>query len=177
MFKTTVTSNTADGNPHSMLDYLDSKVNMDIVSISDNTELGLNRGNLEFVRSNVSITNSNVTNNLADLGPNLYLVNSTCLFNKLSFLYHEAFNLNDFSRTILITNTKIMMYDTLFYGNENSFIISSIFLDGYFIESNDNLSQINCDKKSLLCYDPDGDLLYGVDTESNCTFSDQCEEL
>ena len=64
------------------------------------------------------------------------------------------------------------MYNSLFFGNTNIYFSGSDFVNGYFIFS-DDFTKLNCDKKSVLCYDPNGSKLFDK-LQSNCTFSDQC---
>ena len=173
--KSFVTSNVANGFPYSMLQFVDAEIVMNRVSIVNNNETGIFQGNLEFVRSKVSLTDTSVVNNLADWGPNLYVTNSSCVFSNISFFYNKAYNLNQLSRTIEVTNSNIFLYNnTTFYGNVNLYILVSYIVNGYFIISDESLpTTLQCDKSSILCHDDPSDMLFGK-LNSNCTFSDQC---
>jgi hypothetical protein len=174
--KTFVRSNFVDGYRYSMLQFVDTEIVMNRVSIQNNNETDIYQGNLEFVRSKVSLTDTSVVNNIADLGPNLYVTNSSCIFSNVSFFYNQAYNLNRFSRTIEVTNSKIVLYNnTKFYGNVNICVFyDSQLANGYLIISDESLpTTLQCDKSSILCHDDSSYMLYGK-LKSNCTFSDQC---
>lgn len=155
--------NTIKGSyRYGMLFFRDSIVHMDSVSIMNNWHV---RGNVELVNSNVSMINTDITNNYADNGSNIYVTNSHCELNGVYASYNEPHCYKKkkcLSVTMDLTNSTMMMYNTTFYHNPMS--------PGYLLSS-DRITTLLCDQQSILCYNYE---LSNETIQGNCTFSKQC---